>query len=131
MRWNLIETFEVIKKGRFSRARKSFRGTEDFFREHFPGRPLVPEPFFIEMIAQAGGVLFGVELDFKKEVVLVKIDDARFFKAVAPPCEFVVEAQLDDVREDGAWISGIVKQGSEKVAEAKILLAAMDSLVER
>jgi 3-hydroxymyristoyl/3-hydroxydecanoyl-(acyl carrier protein) dehydratase len=130
VRWDLIEKFDVLKKGQFSLARKSFTGKEDFFPEHYAGRPLVPEPLLIEMIAQAGGVLFGVELGFKKEVVLVKVENALFFKAVAPPCEFTIEAKLEDAHEEGAWIYGCVKQGHERVAEAKIMLAAVDSLVE-
>ena len=129
MRWNLIEKFDVLKKGRFALARKSFQGGEDFFTEHFPDRPVVPGPFFIEMITQAGGVLFGLEIDFKKEVILAKIENARFFRPVVPPCEFVVEANIEEVREDGAWVSGSVKHGPDKVAEAKVLLVAVDSLV--
>ena len=110
MRWDLIDRFEVLKKGSYSRAVKSFEGSEDFFAEHDPGRPRVPEPFYLEMIAQAGGVLFGLGIDFKKEVILAKIEHARFLKVVAPPCAFVVEARIEDQREEGAWISGSVRQ---------------------
>ena len=128
MRWDLIEKFEVLKKGEYAAAVKGFSGREDFFTENFPKNPLVPEPLFVEMIAQAGGVLFGLGLDFKKEVILAKIVNARFFKAVKPPCQFLVEARIDDEREEGAWISGTVKLGGETVAEASILLATIDSL---
>ena len=128
MRWDLIEKFEILRKGEYAAAVKSFSGHEDFFSEHFPGDPLVPEPLFIEMIAQAGGVLFGLGIDFKKEVILAKIANARFFRAVRPPCQFLVEARIDDEREEGAWISGSVKMGDETVAEALVLLVTIDSL---
>ena len=130
MRWNLIEKFEVLKKGEFSRAVKRFSGREDFFPEHFPGKPLVPEPLFVEMIAQAGGVLLGLGIDFKKEVVLAKISKAKFYQEVAPPCEFEIEARIDEEREEGAWISGVVRSTGKTVAEASILLVTMDSLVD-
>ena len=126
MRWDIIEKFEVLKKGQYSKAFKSFSGNEDFFREHFPGNPLVPEPLFIEMIAQAGGVLFGYSIDFKKEIILAKITNARFLKEVSPPCEFSIEAYLEEEREEGAWISGTVKVGEELVAEAQIILMSID-----
>ncbi|OIO37069.1 MAG: hypothetical protein AUJ72_05305 [Candidatus Omnitrophica bacterium CG1_02_46_14] len=128
MRWDLIEKFEVLKKGEVASAVKSFTGFEDFFSENFPGNPLVPEPLFIEMIAQAGGVLFGLGLDFKKEVILAKILEANFFQSVKPPCQFLIEARVDDEREEGAWISGTVKLGEKIVAEASILLVTIDSL---
>ena len=128
MRWDLIDRFEVLKKGEYSRAIKSFDGREDFFAEHDPGRPRVPEPLYLEMIAQAGGVLFGLGIDFKKEVILAKIEGARFERTVAPPCEFIVEARIESQREEGAWIAGTVKQGSQQIALARILLATMGSL---
>ena len=128
MRWDLIDRFEVLKKGEYSRALKTFDGREDFFADHDPGRPRVPEPLYLEMIAQAGGVLFGLGIDFKKEVILAKIEGARFGKPVAPPCELFVEARIETEREEGAWIEGAVRLGSKCAAEARILLVAMDGL---
>jgi 3-hydroxyacyl-[acyl-carrier-protein] dehydratase len=130
MRWDLIDKFEVLKKGAYARARKSFTGGEDFFKEHFPGKPLVPQALFIEMIAQTGGVLFGLGIDFEKEVILAKVHDAKFIGQIAPPCAFCVEAQLDEEREEGAWISGVVRQDEKIVAQAKILLVTFDALAE-
>ena len=130
MRWDLIDRFEVLKKGVFARAQKSFDGGEDFFAEHDPGRPRVPEPLFLEMIAQAGGVLFGLGIDFKKEVILAKIEGARFERSVAPPCDLEVEARLEEEREEGAWVSGSVRQNGRDVASARILLVTMESLSE-
>lgn len=128
MRWDLIDRFEVLKKGVSARAVKTFDGHEDFFAEHEPQHPRVPEPLFIEMMAQAGGVLLGLGIDFKKEVILAKIETARFEKTVAPPCQLSIEARIEDQREEGAWISGFVKHGAERVATARILLVTMDSL---
>lgn len=130
MRWDLIDKFEILKKGEYAKAFKDFSGEEDFFTEHFPGKPLVPEPLFIEMIAQTGGVLFGFGLDFKKEVILAKILNAEFFDAVKPPCRLVAEARIDEEREEGAWVSGEVKLGDKTVAKVSILLVTVDSLQE-
>ena len=130
MRWDLVTSFEVLKKGVYSRAVKSYSGFEDFFKEHFPGKPLVPQAFFIEMIAQTGGVLFGLGLDFKKEIILAKAEEVEFFLDVAPPCELVIEARIQDEREDGAWISGAVTHNGVIAARAKSLLAVVDHLVE-
>lgn len=130
MRWDLIDQFETLKKGSYAKAFKNFSGEEDFFAEHYPGAPIVPEPLFIEMVAQTGGVLFGFGLDFKKEVILAKILEAEFFETVKPPCCLVTEAKIDEEREEGAWVSGIVKLGEKIVAKASILLVTVDSLQE-
>lgn len=130
MRWDLVTRFEVLKKGDFSRAVKEYQGDEDFFKYHFPGKPRVPQAFLIEMIAQAGGVLFGLSLNFQKEIILAKIEEAEFFSDVKPPCQLVIEARIGDEREDGAWISGTVSCGEKEVAKANILLAVVDTLIE-
>lgn len=128
MRWDLIDRFEILKRGEHSRAVKSFTGEEDFFSEHYPGRPLVPEPLFLEMIAHAGGVLYGLQIDFKKEVILAKIEDVRFSGPVAPPCELVVDAVLDEAREEAAWVRGTVRARNEIVAAARIFLVTLEPL---
>ncbi len=128
MRWDLVDKFDVLKKGEYAKASKKFSGSEDFFTEHFPGKPIVPEPLFIEMVAQVGGVLFGLGLDFKKEVILAKITESRFLKAVSPPCSFVIEAKVEDEREDGAWIVGTVMSGGKLISESRLLLVAIAGL---
>ena len=130
MRWDLIEKFEVLKKGGYARARKSFSGKEDFFTDHYPSRPIVPEPLYVEMIAQAGGVLYGLGFDFKKEVILAKVADAEFLREMPPPCLFTIEASVEEEREEGAWIAGVVRSGTLEVARAKVLLVAISGLNE-
>jgi 3-hydroxyacyl-[acyl-carrier-protein] dehydratase len=128
MRWDLLEKFELLRRGDSARAVKSFSGSEDFFAEHFSGRPVVPETLFVEMIAQCGGVLYGLGLDFQKEVILAKIIEARFPQSAAPPCSFTVEAELTAESESGACVSGRVYHGDRLAAEAEILLVSVDAL---
>ena len=69
-------------------------------------------------------------MNFEKEVILAKIDKAKFSADVIPPCAFCVEATIEEEREEGAWITGVVKQEGKTVAEAKILLVNIQSLHE-
>lgn len=128
MRWDLLERFDILKKGDRAVARKSYTGEEDFFGDHYPGSPTVPETLFLEMIAQTGGVLYGLGLDFRKELILAKISEAKFPIPVRPPCVLEIEARIEEEREEGAWISGAVRHGERTVATARLLLVTMDSL---
>ena len=130
MRWDLIEKFEVLRKNEYAKAHKKFSGKEDFFLEHFTDDALVPQTLLIEMVAQAGGVLFGFGLDFKKEVILAKIRSARFEHVVRPPCALIIEARIDEAREEGAWISGTVQHKDQCVAEVSLLLVTVDTLLD-
>lgn len=130
MRWDLLDRFDEIRKGERSSARKSFRGDEDFLAENFPGMPLVPEALLIEMIAQAGGVLVGLAVDFQREVILAKIGSFRSHGPLTAPCDLRVEARVDVAREEASWITGTVLQGERPAAEASILLVTMSYLKE-
>ncbi len=130
MRWDLIGKFQVLKKGVCSKATKFFDGSEDFFLDHYPGKPQLPETLMIEMIAQAGGVLVGLGCDFEKEVILAKVDQARFFSPVIPPCTMEVESRITEEREEGAWVSGVVTHRGRPVAEADLLLVRVDGFEE-
>ena len=71
---------------------------------------------------------FGLGLAFSKEVILAKITRAIFPREVAPPCDLSVEARIDEQREDAALIAGTVKLAGQIVAEAEILLVAVQAL---
>lgn len=129
MRWDLISEFEYLKKGARARAFKDFDGTEDFFLDHFPGKPAVPEVLFMEMIAQAGGVLVGLGVGFRKEVILAKITEARFSAEATPPCRLTIEAWIEEEREEGGLVSGVVREKDKELASAKIFLVTIDSLL--
>ncbi|MEI8344702.1 MAG: beta-hydroxyacyl-ACP dehydratase [Candidatus Omnitrophota bacterium] len=128
MRWKLLDRFDVLKKHSHARAGVRLTGREDFFEDHFPGKSVVPQTLMLEMIAQTGGVLYGLDIDFEREVILVKIDGADFITQIEPPCELVVEAKIVEESESGARISGTVSCGARQAASAEILLAAVDSL---
>ncbi len=130
MRWDLLDKFVVLKRGSHSRATKRFDGTEDLFQDHFPGNAMVPGALMLEMIAQTGGVLAGLSSDFTKEVILVKIIDAKFHADVPATADLTIDARLTEDREDGAWIEGEVYNKDQRVAEAKIMLAKIDRLAE-
>lgn len=128
MRWNLVDTFLTLKRHRYSRARKRLEGTEDFFEDHMPGYPMVPQTLMVEMIAQTGGVLYGVDIDFKKEVIFAKITEAEFPEVIQPPCDLDIEAEILEENESAVRLRGVVKANGRIAARAEIMLAAMESL---
>lgn len=128
MRWIWIDRFETIAKGRHARACKNLTLGEDFLLDPGLGFPFFPGSLMIEMIAQTGGVLAGATIDFKKEVVLAKIEWARFGEPVAPPAALTVEAELKECRPEGSRASGRVLFEGRTVAEAEIMFLHLDKL---
>ena len=74
-----------------------FRPEADFYRGHFPGRPITPGVLLIESMAQAGVVALGIYLLAKergraaaRDVVTVFTDATVEFSGVVRPNERVI-----------------------------------------
>ena len=73
-------------------ASYTFSEGADFYRGHFPGRPITPGVLLIEAMAQAGVVAFGIYLvgsegsveDIEKLVTLFTDANVEFSGAVLP-----------------------------------------------
>lgn len=78
-----------------------FRGESDFYRGHFPGRPVTPGVLLLEAVAQVGVVALGIylfALDHSKEelertVTLFADAEVEFSGVVAPDTEVTISAK--------------------------------------
>lgn len=129
MRWLLLDSFNFIdtQKG-CAQAKRAITRAEDFFDDYFNFFPVLPQTLQIEMVAQTGGVLVGASLGFSKEIILGKIDWARFHVEVMPPAILVIDAWITERHEGGTRIEGKITHEGVLVAEASILLVHMDKL---
>ena len=82
----------------------------DFFRGHFPGRPVLPGVLLCESCFQAGALLIahraGNIEDPAAIPFLTRIQDARFKRVVQPGETVVVEVVLDDTMGNAYYLTG-------------------------
>ena len=77
-------------------ASYTFREDHDFYRGHFPGRPITPGVILVEAMAQAGVVALGIHLldralgDDAGKYITLFTDAAVDFSGVVPPGARVV-----------------------------------------
>jgi 3-hydroxyacyl-[acyl-carrier-protein] dehydratase len=126
MRWIWIDRFLDFQPRKSARAMKSLSLAEDYFADHFPGYPVMPNSLILEGLAQTGGILVGDANDFREKVVLAKIPQARFHRDVMAGDELIYEVDLVHLRAEGASVQGRVKVGDALVAEAEIFFAHLD-----
>lgn len=55
-----VEKVVAFEKNKSIVAQKRLSAREDYFRGHFPGRPVMPGVLVVEALAQASGLLLGL-----------------------------------------------------------------------
>jgi 3-hydroxyacyl-[acyl-carrier-protein] dehydratase len=126
MRWVWIDGFVEFESGKSATAVKNLSLAEDIFAEHFPGYPVMPAALILEGLAQTGGILVGEANEFREKVVLAKINQAKFHREAFAGERLIYATRIEDLREEGALITGTVHAGSELIAEAQIFFAHLD-----
>lgn len=112
----------------WAKAVRTFREEEEFFRGHFPERPIVPGVILLEGMAQTFAYL-AMRRDDLPAVYLTGVDRARFRRPVFPGqrVEFIVrvegtrmnlvtgkaEARVDNKKVADARLTGLVTDPSE------------------
>ncbi len=126
MRWIWIDRITEFQSGKSARAVKNLSLSEDLYRDHFPGYPVMPAALILEGLAQTGGILVGEANQFREKVVLAKVPRAEFRREVLAGEMLVYEAEVQHLRQEGAAVIGRALVGTELVAEAEIFFAHLD-----
>ncbi len=91
-----------IEKLKKASGIKRFRESEEFFKGHFPDKPVVPGVILIEMMAQTAAALIAYSLKsetFDKIVYLMNVESSKFRLPVLP--EMKVRADVVSLRSRG------------------------------
>ena len=109
-------------------AIKNVSCNESYFQGHFPEIKIMPGVLIIEALAQAGGLLLyhSFSEPRKKLVVLSRIQNAKFRKAVVPGDQLRLEAEVTKMRSKFATIRGRALVDGEVVTEGELSAAVVD-----
>ena len=130
MRFILIDRIDRIELGKRAEGHKRIAPDEDYFRDHFPGYPIVPGVLVLESLAQLGGRL--VEASVRDATgrrvlpMLAKVEHAKFLQQVRPGDRLDLAVDLLALTEDAARVTGVARVGDRKAATAEIMYAMLD-----
>jgi 3-hydroxymyristoyl/3-hydroxydecanoyl-(acyl carrier protein) dehydratase len=130
MRFILVDRIDHLEAGVRAEGHKLIAQDEDYFRDHFPGYPIVPGVLILESLAQLGGRL--VEASVREASgrrvlpMLAKVEHAKFLHQVRPGDRLDLAVSVDAIGDDMARVTGVAKVGARKVGVAGIAYAMLD-----
>ncbi|MCK9235967.1 MAG: 3-hydroxyacyl-ACP dehydratase FabZ [Acholeplasmataceae bacterium] len=119
-----IEEMVELRVREYGIGRKTFRDDDDFFKGHFPEKPVVPGVILIESMAQVGAVVLLSDPEFKgKLAFFTGIKNAKFRKSVFPGDTVDYHCEIHKIRGAFGFGHGKAFVNGELVCECEISFA--------
>lgn len=123
-----VDRITHLEKGKRAVGFKNVTINEDFFRGHFPGRPIMPGVLILEAMAQVGGVMMLASEENKgKLAFFLAINNAKFRKIVVPGDQLVFEVEAGKMRSKIGSVHGKALVDGKIVAEADLMFALVEN----
>lgn len=123
MRFILVDRILELEPGRHIRAEKFIAPDEDYFRDHFPGFPVVPGVLLTEMMAQAAGKCLDSEKAERGKAMLARINSASFRDWVRPGQTVSLSAQVRSSRPQFATVECRAEVEGRPVCSAELFFS--------
>ena len=123
MRFILVDEILEMEPGRRIRGTKFISPDEDYFRDHFPGFPVVPGVLLTEMMAQTAGKCLDAENPARGKSMLAKINAASFRDWVRPGETALIHGEIRTSRPQFATADCRIEIGSRLVCSAELLFS--------
>jgi 3-hydroxyacyl-[acyl-carrier-protein] dehydratase len=124
VRFHLIDRVDEWEPAKSVKARKVTSYSEDYW-EGEGDNLVMPPPFVLEALCQAGTWLIMITTDRRKRAALLSVGSVSWHRDVHPGDVLVMEGTCDSFGEDTAVVSGRVTVDDELVLEATDVMCAL------
>jgi 3-hydroxyacyl-[acyl-carrier-protein] dehydratase len=97
---------------------KLLTGEEDFFRGHFPGRPVFPGVLMCEAVFQTGALLMalkGEAADNSKTALVTRIQGCKFKNMAKPGDNLMITVDFVEMLANAAFMKGKMTAGGKTI----------------
>ena len=124
MRFHLIDKVDAVEPGKSVRGKKLTSLSEDYWEPSDDG-PVMPYPFILEALCQAGTWLVMITTDRRKRAALLSIGSVEFLDVVRPGDVLELDGRVDSMSDEVAVVSGRVTVDGRPVLEASDIMCAL------
>ncbi len=118
MRFLLVDRILRLTPGKEAVVLKNVSNSEDFFADHFPGRPIMPGCLILESCDQAARLLLAKSTDFQQLPTLLAIGGGKFRHLVRPGDALQVRVSVVVQEAGAAEVRATVDVESRVMAQA-------------
>lgn len=121
MRFLLVDRILRLEQGREAIVRKNVSNSEDFFADHFAGRPIMPGCLILETCDQAARLLLGKSSDFTLLPALEHVVNGKFQHFVQPGDSLQVHVVVISQTAGSAEVRASASVEERTVARASLI----------
>lgn len=124
MRFHLIDRVDSLEPFKAIRARKLTSLSEEYW-EGGDGELVMPPPFVLEALCQAGTWLIMVSTERRKRAALLQVGSVAWHADVRPGDILTLEGEVESFGDETAVITGRVTVDGKLVLEAREIMCAL------
>ena len=124
MRFHLIDRIDSFESAKAIRARKVTSRSEEYWEEQ-DGELMMPPPFILEALCQAGTWLIMITTERRKRAALLQVGSVTWHGDVRPGDILELAGEIESFGEETAVISGSATVEGETVLEAQEIMCAL------
>lgn len=124
MRFHLIDRVDEYEPNTSVRGRKLTSLSEDYWEE-VGGELVMPPPFALEALCQAGTWLVMISTDRRKRAALLSIGSVEFLGDVHPGDVLELDGSVESMSDEVAVVSGRVTSDGRPILEAKDIMCTL------
>jgi len=125
VRYVLVDRITALAPGRTLKAIKNVSLSDDLVTRIRPGVSALPGSMVLEAMAQAAGLLVVASVETPAQPVLAKVQPFTAYADAVAGDRIELEAELDDLRGEGARATVTAIVDGVRIAEAVIYLGLM------
>jgi len=127
MRFLLVDRILRLEEGKEAVILKNVSNSEDFFADHFPGRPIMPGCLILESCDQAARLLLAKSSGFRRLPRLEQVANGKFRYFVQPGDSLQVHVMVVSQDAEGATVRASASVGDRSVAQASLEYRLVDA----